>query len=255
MNTTIIMTFVVILLSLPCQAALADIYQYFDEQGVMHLTNVGATTGKKNVKLIPNKSANTSPQSEPAARTASYSDATTPSGIITSSNMPSSYLDIIHQACDKHGVDPALVHAIVKVESDFNPFALSNKGAMGLMQLMPQTAMDMNVKDSFNPNENIDGGVKYLRSLIDRYEGNLSLALAAYNSGETNVKKWGTIPPFRETQNYVKRVMKLYKGKERATVPHYTIYVGYGPDGALLLTDNPSNHPGKILKKKTDKNL
>jgi soluble lytic murein transglycosylase-like protein len=141
------------------------------------------------------------------------------------------------------------VHAIVKVESDFNPYALSRKGAMGLMQLMPQTAVEMNVRNSFSPNENIDGGVKYLRYLIDRYEGNLSLALAAYNSGETAVKRWGTIPPYRETQNYVQKIMKMYNGKDQAFRPHYTIYMGYGEDGTLVLTDDPSKHKGGFKRK------
>jgi soluble lytic murein transglycosylase-like protein len=163
--------------------------------------------------------------------------------------MPSAYLDIIQTASRRHGVDPALVHALVKVESDFNPYALSRKGAMGLMQLMPQTAMDMNVQNSFDPGDNVDGGVKYLRYLIDRYEGNLSLALAAYNSGETAVKKWGTIPPFKETQNYVQRVLRLYNGKSKLYVPRYTIYMGYAADGSLLVTDTPQPRPNKIARK------
>ncbi len=163
--------------------------------------------------------------------------------------MPSTYLDIIQSACNRHGVDPALVHALVKVESDFNPYALSRKGAMGLMQLMPQTAMDMDVQNSFDPSDNVDGGVKYLRYLIDRYEGNLSLALAAYNSGETAVKKWGTIPPFKETQNYVQRVLGLYNGKKKLHVPRYTVYMGYAEDGSLLVSDTPQPGQKKISRR------
>jgi hypothetical protein len=132
---------------------------------------------------------------------------------------------------------------------------LSSKGAMGLMQLMPQTAVDMNVRNTFSPYENIDGGVKYLRYLLDRYEGNVSLALAAYNAGETSVKRWGTIPPIRETQNYVKRILDLYNGNGRTYTPRYTIYIGYGDDGALLFTDNPSSHKNSKLSRKTAKNL
>ena len=124
---------------------------------------------------------------------------------------------------------------------------------MGLMQLMPQTALVMNVGNSFNPNENIDGGVKYLRYLIDRYEGNLSLAIAAYNSGETAVNKWGAIPPFPETKSYVQRVLKLYNGTGSTLTPAYTIYVGYGDDGSLMLTDDPAKH--KNMKRKTRKDL
>ncbi|OGW48275.1 MAG: hypothetical protein A2078_03125 [Nitrospirae bacterium GWC2_57_9] len=226
-------------------AAQADIYQFTDESGVVHFTNV---SGGKKHKRVRKESSGRSLSYSPPSR----SDAPAP---ITSSNFPSAYVDIINSACTRHGVDASLVHALVKVESDFNPYAVSRKGAMGLMQLMPQTALEWNVRDSFNPVENIDGGVKYLRYLIDRYEGNLSLALAAYNSGETAVKKWGTIPPYRETQNYVQRIMKLYSGKgytgggfTRASVSQYTIYMGYSDDGSLVLTDNPSNHPKKKLK-------
>jgi len=169
--------------------------------------------------------------------------------------IPVSYMNIINASCSRFGVDPSLVHAIVKVESDFNPFAISRKGAMGLMQLMPQTANTMNVRNTFNPDENIEGGVKYLRYLLDRYEGNLSLTLAAYNSGETAVKKWGTIPPFKETQDYVKKVLRIYNGTGNTFAPRYTIYIGAGADGSILLTDNPANHPDKTLRRKTGQSL
>ena len=226
---------------IPVLPAGADIYQYTDESGVLHFTNVSG--GGKNHKRV---------RSEPEVRreTAAAPKACPASPAPSSANIPAAYLDLINTACDRHGIDPSLVHAIVKVESDFNPYALSRKGAMGLMQLMPQTAVNMNIKNSFNPAENIDGGVKYLRYLIDRYEGNLSLALAAYNSGETAVKRWGTIPPFKETQNYVKRVLKIYNGGNGSPATRYTIYMGYGDDGALLLTDNPSNHKNLKARKK-----
>jgi hypothetical protein len=232
-------------------AAHADIYQYTDDKGVVHFTNVSG--GGKNRKRV-------SAESEPVRtvpRTRSSESSASPAGA------PGAYVDIVNSACNRHGVDPSLVQAIIKVESDFNPYALSRKGAMGLMQLMPQTALDWNVSDSFNPSDNIDGGVRYLRYLLDRYEGNLSLALAAYNSGETAVKRWGTIPPFRETQNYVQRILKIYNGRawnggraggsSKNYVNRYTIYMGYSDDGSLVLTDNPSNHRDKKLKAK--KNL
>jgi soluble lytic murein transglycosylase-like protein len=233
---------------MPLKPALADIYQFTDEQGVIHFSNVGVGGSKKYKKIrsAPAQEQYTYPSSQSAAPS---------SAALTSRNMPSAYVDIIHNACDRHGVDPALVHAIVKVESDFNPYALSRKGAMGLMQLMPQTAVEMNVRNTFNPHENIDGGVKYLRYLIDRYEGNLSLALAAYNSGETAVKKWGTVPPFRETQNYVQRILKIYNKSGNAFTPRHTIFMGYSEDGAIVLTDDPSKHQGKNLKRKSSRNL
>ncbi|HEX9021535.1 MAG TPA: lytic transglycosylase domain-containing protein [Nitrospirota bacterium] len=249
-KTTFAITVAALLFLSPHPAIGAEIYQYTDAQGIIHFSNVSAGNGKK-FKVI--KSAPAKEQRrEPAPRAAAPAAAP-----ISSSNIPSAYLDIINAACGRHGIDPALVHAIVKVESDFNPFALSRKGAMGLMQLMPQTAVDMNVRNTFNPDENIDGGVRYLRYLIDRYEGNLPLALAAYNSGETAVKKWGTVPPFPETQNYVQKILKIYGGEYeyRTPTPRCTIYIGYGDDGALLLTDNPSKHAGKKLKRKTPRNL
>ena len=248
-NTKLILACSALVYSL-CQphVCAADIYQFTDESGVIHFSNVSVGTSKKYTKLKSPEAAGATSASAP--RPASHSR--TP---LAASGKSGVYADIINTACDRHGIDPSLVLALVKVESDFNPDALSRKGAMGLMQLMPQTAVEMNVRNTFNPHENIDGGVKYLRYLIDRYEGNLSLALAAYNSGETAVKKWGTIPPYRETQNYVQRIMKLYQGGEKAFVPRHTIYVGYGDDGALILTDDPSRHQNKHLKRKTQNNL
>jgi len=242
-RTAVAAFFAALIVSLVPLVALADIYQYTDASGVLHFTNVTGGKNHKPVKCEPRQKIR--PEAAPLPQAS-----TSPKNTISSANMPSAYLDIIQTACNRHGVEPALVHALVKVESDFNPYALSKKGAMGLMQLMPQTAMDMNVQNSFSPNENIDGGVKYLRYLIDRYEGNLSLALAAYNSGETAVKKWGTIPPFKETQNYVQRVLKLYNGKGKLHVPRYTIYMGYAADGSLLVSDTPP--PGRIKTARKD---
>ena len=254
-RSTPLMIAIAALLFFPCQRAVADIFQYVDDTGVIHFSNVSVGKAKKFRKV--REESNTRRYAENTSRNAPATAAQAPSTSIPApAKMPGAYTEIINTACNRHGVDPALVHALVKVESDFNPYALSSKGAMGLMQLMPETAMNMNVRNTYNPHENVDGGVKYLRYLIDRYEGNLALALAAYNAGETSVKKWGTIPPFPETQNYVQRILGLYNGTGISLTPHYTtIYMGYGDDGALIFTDNPSQHQGKDLKRKTIKRL
>lgn len=122
---------------------------------------------------------------------------------------------LVRQAGGRHGVDPKLIHAVIRQESNYNPFAVSHKGALGLMQLMPLTAARFGVKDIFDPAENVDGGVKYLRHLLDRYDGDHPRTLAAYNAGEAAVDRYQGIPPYPETEDFVKRVSRfLAPGKD-----------------------------------------
>lgn len=118
----------------------------------------------------------------------------------------------IEQAASRHNVDPNLVRALVKVESNFNPNAVSRKGAMGLMQLMPQTARQLNLKNPFDPQQNIDAGVRHLKQLLESYGGDVRLSLAAYNAGSGAVARSRGVPHFAETQNYVRRITNLYSG-------------------------------------------
>ena len=118
----------------------------------------------------------------------------------------------IEQAAARHNVDPNLVRAVVKVESNFNPNAVSRKGAMGLMQLMPATARQLKVKNPFDPEQNVDAGVRHLKQLLESYGGDVKLTLAAYNAGAGAVARSSGVPRFAETQNYVRRITNLYYG-------------------------------------------
>jgi hypothetical protein len=149
---------------------------------------------------------------------------------------------LVREAADRHRMDPALVRAVIETESNWNPKAYSHKGAGGLMQLIPTTAQRYGAYDVFNPQQNIDAGVKHLKWLLERYNGNLDLALAAYNAGEGAVDRAHGIPAFRETRNYVQKVQNAYfrPGSGRladAFVNPHAIHRDVSPDGRIIFTN------------------
>ena len=173
---------------------------------VLTLRNGGEVTCDKTIidKVLPDEV----PYPEPAAPTepASESDAESQA---TDALESTPYGEIIAAVSEAHGVDPMLVRALIQVESNYRPRARSPKGAMGLMQLMPSTAREYKVRNPFDPRANIEGGIKHLKSLIDRFAGKVELGLAAYNAGEGAVKKFNGVPPYRETRNYVSKILSL----------------------------------------------
>ena len=161
---------------------------------------------------------------------------------------PAMYLDrdgtekLVREAATRHSVDPALVRAVIETESNWNPMAKSRKGAMGLMQLIPSTAVRFGVNDAFSPRQNVDAGVHYLKTLLDRYNGNLDLALAAYNAGEGAVDRAHGVPAYRETRNYVQRVQDAYfrpgSGRmENAYTRHSQIHKEMDANGRIIFTN------------------
>jgi len=184
------------------QSARAEvIYSFTDDHGVVHFTNV--PTDERYIPFIgsganPRKSRRASNNGHPVA------------------SLKMQYGPVIKEVARAHALEDALLHAVITVESAYNPRAVSKKGAAGLMQLMPETAQRYGVTDRFDPVQNLHGGARYLTELLRMFNGNLSLTLAAYNAGENNVVKYGNrIPPFQETRNYVPKVLDLYHRYQR----------------------------------------
>jgi soluble lytic murein transglycosylase-like protein len=173
------------------------------------------STKARKWKPVPN--ANIRAARSAAAEVNSFMDSSPSSGnqTIGYNNKPFTKGDIdaaIEQAAARHNVDPNLVRSVIKVESNFNPNAVSRKGAMGLMQLMPQTARQLRVTNPFDPEQNVDAGVRHLKSLMESFGGDVKLTLAAYNAGAGAVARSAGIPRYRETRNYVRRITDLYYG-------------------------------------------
>ncbi|NGZ09357.1 MAG: lytic transglycosylase domain-containing protein [Nitrospira sp. LK70] len=163
----------------------AEIYQYVDAKGTISLTNVPSDARYHRIDLHPNRLHPVLSEEE--------------------------LNPMISRFSRQHQLHPALIRAIIKAESDFDPRAVSRAGAVGLMQLMPQTAVRLDVRDLYDPEDNIGGGTKYLRQLLDRFRGNLPLALAAYNAGEHTIDRYRTLPPIEETRQYVRKVLRYYR--------------------------------------------
>jgi soluble lytic murein transglycosylase-like protein len=138
---------------------------------------------------------------------------------------------LVDQLSREHGLDPKLMDALVRVESGYDPRAVSHKGAMGLMQLMPETATRLGIRNPFDPEQNIRGGMREFARLVDRYRGDLQLALAAYNAGEAAVAQYRGVPPYRETRNYVSRILTIYTGRP------YRLSAGFRAAPVRLVTD------------------
>ena len=181
---TFLFVFVVTIIFTATNRSSADIYRYQDEQGVWHFTNIKSDTRYQLYIRTPGR--------EPTEYIKEYER-------------------LIQQASERFSVDPFLIKAVIKAESDFDYQAVSSKGAQGLMQLMPETADDMEVGDPFNPEENIFGGARYLGLLLERYKNDKTKALAAYNAGPDRVEEYQGIPPFTETKDFIERVLKYYE--------------------------------------------
>jgi soluble lytic murein transglycosylase-like protein len=212
--------------------ALADsTYRFEDPEGVVHYTNVPSDPRYGFVRKNP----------DPEARPAAANDGGTASRGLRS------FATLIRAAAERYGVDTRLVEAIVRAESAGNPTAVSPKGARGLMQLMPERAQELGVRDSFDPRQNVDGGVRHIRDLLQRFGGDVTLALAAYNAGEAAVRTHGGVPPFSETREYVRRVRAMYDGASALTsskavaliTAPQRVYREVAEDGTLTFTNVP----------------
>ena len=218
--------FVIIVLvgaiSLSPQDLSASLYAYVDESGVLHFTN--APTDPR-YRLVERRTF-----SPLLSRCITRYD---------------KEIQAISQQCQ---IDPNLVRSIIKVESDFNPLAISVKGAQGLMQLMPGTAQELKVSNPFDPCENIRGGVKYLRYLMDLFRGDLVLALAAYNAGENAVLRYRSVPPYPETRSYVQKVLSLYDPSLESHIMRVSQKSGSGPKERSSLQSSSLARRNQIYK-------
>ena len=213
----------------------AQTFRLVAPDGTVHYTNAPADPAYRRLGLTP------PPAIVPAVAVAARN----------------TYLGHVREASARYGVPEPVVTAVIRAESGFNPYAVSPKGARGLMQLMPQTASLLGVRDSFDPAENIDGGVRHLRGLIDRFGNNLPLALAAYNAGEQAVTNYRGIPPFPETQGYVAKIMAMLNGgagldlrnTPRTAISQPATYRFTESDGTIVYSNLPPAAAARLVRR------
>jgi soluble lytic murein transglycosylase len=211
----IIFLSVLIFLILPAFSSHADIYKFKDKDGVTHFTNIPQN---KDYKIV-------------------ISEKKTRSG--------NDFSYIIRKKSRKYNIEPSIIKAVITAESNWNPRAVSKKGAIGLMQLMPSTARDMQINNPYDPEENIEAGTRYLRFLLDKFEGNLTLALAAYNAGPGKIERSGGVPPFPETKKFVRKVISISKARSYTASTRINKVVFN--DGTILYTNTPiSENKGNL---------
>ncbi|MEN8262352.1 MAG: lytic transglycosylase domain-containing protein [Nitrospirota bacterium] len=185
----------------------ADIYKFKDSEGVIHYTNI--PQGRNYSKVMSER------KSTPGNK----------------------YIYIIREKSRKYNIEPSIIKAVITAESNWNPRALSHKGAIGLMQLMPSTARDMQITNPYDPEQNIEAGTRYLRFLLNRFDGDMTLALAAYNAGLGKVERSGGVPAITETKKYIKKIISISKGKSYTKTNR--IYKVIFDDGTTLYTNTP----------------
>lgn len=201
-----------------------EVFQYIDRNGTIHFTNVPTDP---RFKLLPPERRFAAPFSQDRRQ----------------------QLDgIIEREAKAQGIEAALIKAVIRAESDFDPSAVSYAGAQGLMQLMPDTSAYLRLNDPFNPEENIKGGARHLRYLLRRFNGDLALTLAAYHAGAETVQRYGKIPPIQETRLYVEKVLRFYQGYIGKSVRN-RLYQGKRSNGAILYTNHPERYPQIVFSK------
>jgi len=207
----------------------AATFRFEDAAGTVHYTNIPADPRYRRVRGLPEDRSAIPFTARPVPRGPAVGP----------------YAELIRTAAERHQVDHRLVEALVTVESGGNPRAVSRKGAQGLMQLMPQRSAELGVQNPFDPRQNVEGGVRHLRDLLQRFSGDVTLALAAYNAGEEAVRAHRGVPPYPETQEYVRRIRALYDGVEgpgrawTAGQAPQQIYRTVSGDGTVMYTNLP----------------